>query len=252
MSKTTQTDADLRAILANQQRLDSRLLWLFMLPFLITAVTVAMFFTISARLTDVEVGTKLVTIERILESDKNYAWAVDQYERIAASYSNAPILARLGVLYFLLDPNNQDVAIQKLEMAKRIDPKYWEIYRSLTYIYQATNRPKEAIESGRRALELNKNDANTYNNLAWVYSTSKEPTYLNLQLAQEYAQKAVMLTMEKQPNFLDTLAGIYFRRGDRDHALDSLRKAKAAALDQSGYAQMIQVHFERLFPNDTL
>lgn len=87
MSKTTQTDADLRAILANQQRLDSRLLWLFMLPFLITAVTVAMFFTISARLTDVEVGTKLVTIERILESDKNYAWAVDQYERIAASYS---------------------------------------------------------------------------------------------------------------------------------------------------------------------
>lgn len=247
--RTKAAEIDLKKILATQKVLDRRLLWLFTLPFLITAVVVFMFFSLSTRVTEVEVGTKLVAIERFLADDKNHAWAIDQYERIAQTHPSAPIFARLGTLYFLLDRKHENLALEKLEKARHLDPNYWETYRSLSFIYSAMGRPKDAVEAGQRALALNENDANTYNNLAWIHGTSSEPTFADLQRAQEYAEKAVRLTKEKQPDFLDTLAQVYFNRGDHTRALDCLRKAKAAADDD---VRKIQGHFKKLFPNETL
>jgi tetratricopeptide (TPR) repeat protein len=243
---------DVSTIVASQKVLNRRLLWLFTLPFFITAVLVVMFFTLNKRLTEVEVGTQVAAIERILLIDQNYAWAVDQYNHIAQARSSAPILARLGTLYFLLDPNdpkNQEIALAKLEAAKDADPNYWEIYRSLTFIYLKIGQYAQAIEAGEKALKLNRNDANTYNNLAWIYATSPDPTFIDLRRAQEYGEKAVGLTKEKQANFLDTLAQVYFNQGDRDRAVECLRKAKAAILDR---VQKVEAHFKKLFPNETL
>jgi tetratricopeptide (TPR) repeat protein len=222
--------ADIQTILDNQKRLGKRVQVLLILPLVITAILVWMFYRLNARLSDVELGTKLVTIERYIVSDKNYPWAIEQYETLAQTYVNASILARLGMLYFMFDPNNNlETALKKLEMAKQIDANNWEIYRNLTYIYLFADRQKDAVESGRRALELNKNDANTYNNLAWIYATSSEPTIQSLKLAQNCAESAVKLTQGKQSDFLDTLAEVYFRQGDRKRALDAFTKAKAAA-----------------------
>jgi tetratricopeptide (TPR) repeat protein len=241
--------ADLRTALDNQRRLGRRLLWLLSLPFCVTAIIVWMYYHLSMRLADVEIGTKLVTIERYIVSDQNYPWAIDQYEKIAKTNATAPILARLGMLYFLQDRRNESIALEKLEMAKRADPANWEVYRNLTFIYLATDRKKEAIEAGQRALELNSNDANTYNNLAWIYATSDEPAFHNLPRAQEYAEKAVRLTREKQSEFLDTLAEVYFRKGDRDRALDSFQKARAVTL---GDTLKIQTHFKKLFSTEMM
>jgi tetratricopeptide (TPR) repeat protein len=189
-----------------------------------------------------------VTIERYVGVDKNYPSAIDQYEQLARNDRRASILARLGMLYFL--EGNETVALEKLSQATSADPESWEAYRNLTFIHLASNRAKDAIETGQKALELNKNDANTYNNLAWIYATSQE--FGNLRQAQEYAEKAVTLTKGRQSNFLDTLAEVYFRQGDLEHARASLRKAKAVADDPKGERQKIEAHFGRLFPNDTL
>ena len=48
------------------------------------------------------------------------------------------------------------------------------------------------------------------------------------------------------------LAEVYFRQGDRERALATLRKAKAAADDPEGAIQEIEVHFRKLFPDNTL
>jgi tetratricopeptide (TPR) repeat protein len=241
--------ADLRTALDNQKRLGRRLLWLLSLPFCITGILVWMYYSLSLRLADVETGTKLVTIERFLISDQNYPWAIDQYEKLAKTNPSAPILARLAMLYFLLNQKNESIALQKLEMARRADPDNWEVYRNLTFIYLQTDRRKEAIEAGQKALQLNNNDANTYNNLAWIYATSDDPALHNLSRAQDYAEKAVKLTLEKQSNFLDTLAEVYFRKGDRDRAFESLQKARAVSL---GDAPKIQTHFKKLFPAEIM
>jgi tetratricopeptide (TPR) repeat protein len=245
VSSLITNSADLDTIVANQRRLGARIIWLLLLPFFITAAVVWMFYQLSARLADVEVGTKLVTIERYVGVDRNYPWAIGEYERLARTDGRASILTRLGMLYFLLDPKqNLTIALQKLEMATSADPANWEAYRNLTFIYLATGRTKDAIAAGRKALELNETDANTYNNLAWIYTTSKE--FGDLPQAQAYAEKAVALTKEGQWNFLDTLAEVYFRQGDHERALTTLRKAKAVADDPDGATQEIESHVKKL------
>jgi len=244
--------ADLHKIVAQQKALGKRLIWLLAIPFVITAILAAMFISLNTRIADVEVAMKIVTIERYLLTDKNYRGAVDEYETIARTYTSAPIFARLGLLYFQLDPkNNKEIAIQKLTSAKNVDPAYWETYRNLAFIYTSNEQAKEAIDAGKKALALNKNDANTYNNLAWVYATSKEPEFRNMVLAQEYAEKAVALTKDKQPHFLDTLAQVHFEKGGESsqaQALIYLRKA--IAISPRPDRQIFKARFTTLFPSE--
>jgi Flp pilus assembly protein TadD len=176
--------ADFEQILANQKALGKRFLWLLLVPFVLTAIMVGMFFVITSRLTDVEVLTKRMNIDRYLEMEGNYIWAVRGYEEIAKTHPSASVLARLGVLYFQADPKNEKAAIETLDRAKGLDPNNWEVYRSLTYIYTATNRPKDAIEAGQKALALNDVDSGTYNNLAWSFATTSDENLRNLQLAR--------------------------------------------------------------------
>src|SRR6476659_6224865 len=84
--------SDLQTILANQRRLGKRILWLLFLPFIITMIVVWMFHNLSARLADVEVGTKLVSIERFVLTDQNYPSAIAQYEQLARIDGRASIL----------------------------------------------------------------------------------------------------------------------------------------------------------------
>lgn len=242
--------ADLQAVIANQKALGRRLVWLMTVPLVITAVIVFFFFRLSARLTDVEVGEKLLATERLLLTDgQNYAWAADQYEQIAQTYQSAPVLARLGTLYFFL--GRKDQALEKLQMAERLDPNYWETYRSLTYIYTVGDEPKEAIEAGKKALAMNEFDANTYNNLAWTYATSNDPAFHDLQLAQKYAERAVKLTEETQPYFLDTLGEVYFLKGGADN-LSAARHWIRKAIDVASNVDRpkFQDHFKELFPDE--
>jgi tetratricopeptide (TPR) repeat protein len=244
----------LESIIAKQRVLGTRLLWLSILPFVIAAVLVPMFFVLNARLKDIEIGTEVVTIERFLESDKNFAWAVDQYEHLADTNPSAAILSRLGILYFLQDTTHTDdnalkKALDTLDNAKRYDPNYWEIYRSLTYIYTQRKRYKDAIEAGQKAIALNKLDANTFNNLAWVYANC-EPECIDLNKATNFAEEAVQLTNEALPEFLDTLAVVLFKRNladDRENSRKYINKAISIA-PKAG-TQAFVARLTEYFPN---
>jgi len=229
--------------------LGRRLLWLFLLPFVITAAIIPAFFVLNSRLSDVELSSRIVTIERLLLSDKNYAWAIDQYEQIAQFKPSAQLLARLGVLYFLQDPTNERKAIEKLDDAKQYDQNYWEIYRSLTFIYTQTRETKEAIEAGERAIKLNKYDANTLNNMAWILATCDKENR-DLQKAEQYGLRAVNLTHERNAQFMDTLGVVYGKKGDLDNARLYFRRA--IVLANSSEIQSVQTHFNSIFPTETL
>jgi hypothetical protein len=115
----------LQTILENERALSKRLLWLFMLPFGVTAAIVGMFFVLNARLAEVELGTKIVTLERLIENDKNNVSAIQQYELIAERRPSAPVLVRLAMLYFSngsenTNDTNTKTAIQKLEIARQM------------------------------------------------------------------------------------------------------------------------------------
>jgi tetratricopeptide (TPR) repeat protein len=250
MTKSRANFATLREVIAKQRALGRRLNWLLAVPLVITGVMASMFFTLNQRLKDVELGAKLVTIERFLVVDNNIEWAENQYENLANSSPSAAILARLGILYFRLDPDtNEAKAVEYLERAKHYDEKNWEIYRNLTFIYTQTGRCEKAIEAGLRATALNDRDANSWNNLSWNYYKCAQPFH-SLNKARMYAERAVNLTNKNNAQFLDTLAQVYGERGEHDLARESIRRAIAIAPNEQ--LQGLKGTFKKLFPDESL
>jgi tetratricopeptide (TPR) repeat protein len=239
-------------LISVQNSIASRLLLLFLLPLVAISLVGVYAYRISSRIKEAEVVAKLVNVERLLSKDKNYKWAIAEYEQLAREYRRAPILARLGDLYFRSDKSRAPLAIETLESARRLDPQLPEVSQVLTFIYVSTHREAEAIREGARALELNPDDANTYNNLAWLHATAKRSEFLNLQLAQEYAERAVALTQWKQPSFLDTLAEVYYRRGgsERSKAHDLMLRAIDIAPREE--VADFRRHFFELFPGERI
>ena len=74
----------------------------------------------------------------------------------------------------------------------------------------------------RKSLEKTPEDANTLNNLAWLYATSPPP-YFKPQVALELALRAAAL--EPDPTILDTLAEAYYVNGEPGEALKTIQQA---------------------------
>ena len=72
----------------------------------------------------------------------------------------------------------------------------------------------QAISDFNKAIEINPRDAQTYNNLAWLLATVKEPHIRNGKKAVELALRACELSEWKNPGYLDTLAASYARVGN--------------------------------------
>jgi tetratricopeptide (TPR) repeat protein len=223
---------DLQLVIDRQKALGKRLIWLTAVPFVMTAALVYMFLRIDSHVSDIELTENLINVESKLSRDNNYAWAINEYEAIAKSHRSAPVLARLGELYFLADQNDSGRALATLIEANNVDPKSWEPYRELAFVYTSIDKPKEAIEAGEKAIKLNSFDANTYNNLAWVHSHSKDSQYRDLNEALRDASYAVRYTKEKHVEYLDTLAQVYIQFGDpqsKSRAFEVLKKAALIA-----------------------
>jgi tetratricopeptide (TPR) repeat protein len=244
--------ADLETILANQRALGKRFIWLLLLPVALSTTLVVMLYVTTTRLTDVEIVAKQLTVERLFDDDKNYEEAVDQYKQIAEVRQSPAILARLGLLYFQLDPKrNERLAIETLERARILDPNYWLTYRYLNYIYSAQGMAEDAIRAGEEGLKHNQFDAKLYNNLAWIYATSDKPL-ANLERAQQYAERARQLTGSKYLDVLDTLAEVYYRKGgdeNRRRALELLRQADEIAPNG---VSTYKARIAKLFPSEKL
>src|SRR5262249_32892104 len=116
-------------------------------------------------------------------------------------------------------------AFDILERAKKTYDDYWEVYSMLAVIYTTKEKNEEkAIEEGAKAIERNPYDADAYNNLAWIYATSKDGGIRNLANAKDYAQKAVDFTRRGEPSYLDTLAEVYSRMGKPDLASETVKE----------------------------
>jgi TPR repeat protein len=79
------------------------------------------------------------------------------------------------------------------------------------------------------------------NNLAWLYATSQDPKLRQPTKAVDYAYRAVQLSKEKEPLYLDTLAAAYFAAGRQADAIASERKAMALVPSDPSFKE----HFEK-------
>jgi tetratricopeptide (TPR) repeat protein len=114
---------------------------------------------------------------------------------------------------------DSDGAIADCSTAISLDPKlatpyaYRGIYRSNRGEYV------NAIDDFYETLRLDSGDAETCNNLAWLWSTCPEDRYRNGTKAVEYATKACELTKWETWSFLETLAAAHAETGDWENAV---------------------------------
>src|SRR2546423_2543771 len=88
-----------------------------------------------------------------------------------------------------------------------------------------TGDPRGAIEQWERSLQLNAEDGNALNNLAWVLATYPRDDIRNGKQAVELAQKATQLPGGNVPLVVRTLAAAYAEAGDFAKAEETAQRA---------------------------
>ena len=83
----------------------------------------------------------------------------------------------------------------------------------------------KVVEHWTKAVELEPDDTQMMNNLAWLRSAIKDASIRNPEKALEYALRACELTEYSQANFVDTLAVAYAANGQYSQAVENAQKA---------------------------
>jgi tetratricopeptide (TPR) repeat protein len=211
-----------------QKQIISRLRLIFLIPLLVIILLSVVAWKLDSRVRALEAVERVATIERIYSNTRNITWAIDSYERSVKDRPSPEALVRLATLYYvrskLEGPDDLKKAVDILDGAKKTN--YWEVYSMLATIYTDKEEEwKKAIEEGEKAIELNLDDASTYNNLAWIYATSRDEKIQNLAKARKYAERAIGLTQKQEPDYLDTLAEVYSRMGNPNQASETMKNA---------------------------
>jgi len=105
----------------------------------------------------------------------------------------------------------------RLEHLLQKEPGQPELWFLLGSFYIESNREAKALKALHRAHQLNPDNPETLNNLAWLLLTAKDQATRNYNLALNLAQKAADLKPE--PHILDTLAEACWRLNDAESAI---------------------------------
>lgn len=205
-----------------QERLAFRLLLVFIVPLVVIGVLGMYAYRLSARVREVEVLERVSYVDRIYADTHNVPWARREYKALADKYPhNHRIFVRLGALY--QEDGQPPAALDYLKHAVALKPDDWEAHSTMSYIELSQKHDAAAIAAGEAAIRYNENDAQAYNNLAWIYATSSDERLRDPARARAYAEKAVGHTRCRKLDYLDTLAEVYRRSGRAEEAERILR-----------------------------
>jgi tetratricopeptide (TPR) repeat protein len=124
-------------------------------------------------------------------------------ERFTPAFSlRAGIYARKGCLQEALDDINS---------ALSISPERADYLHNRAVVMAGLERFDDAIRDYLKVIELNPKSGGSYNNLAWLLATAKDPRYRDCKKAIFFAEKA--LEIGKNGAWMDTLAAAYAECG---------------------------------------
>ncbi|GMU91479.1 MAG: hypothetical protein AMXMBFR4_05370 [Candidatus Hydrogenedentota bacterium] len=127
----------------------------------------------------------------------------------------------LGRIYLNLESYEKAESILSAA-AQRAPMEKWPHYY-LSTVYDELDRFKDAERHLKACLEINPEDAESMNNLGYLYAERD--------IKLDEAEKLLIRAIEIEPNngyYLDSLGWIYYRRGDADKAIEYIRRAIVA------------------------
>ena len=134
---------------------------------------------------------------------------------------------------------NEQLNFKMLSSLVQLEPDNPFLQLQLGTLYSTRNQPEQAVFHLQRALELDPDNPDILNNLAWVFATSKKAPLFQPEKALVLAIKAAAIS--QQSHILDTLAESYYVNGLSMKALATAEKALAAASgDRSYYVKQVE------------
>ncbi len=166
--------------------------------------------------------------------EKRSAEAIQEYNQ-ALRASPGSQEAQLGLALAYRQSGDLAKSRQWLDAVGKENPPDAEGQEGLADLYAKYKFYTEAIQHYQRVIQLEPNLAVAHNNLAWLYATADDPRFRNPQQALEHARRAVALSGNKQPDFLDTLAEALYLNRNYNEAVSVETKALALAPDNTEF-----------------
>jgi peptidase C39-like protein/tetratricopeptide repeat protein len=124
-------------------------------------------------------------------------------------------------------------------LATQLRPENSYFHMNLGNILLKQRRLREAANAFTRAVELDSQNADAMNNLAYTYSEMES----NLDEAARLCQQAIVLRPTRQAYYLDTLGTIYVKEGKLRTAITTYESALAATTErQASLRSSIEQH----------
>ena len=184
----------------------------------------------------------------IYSSQKDFDKAAGQYEAILQSFSqaqpqNKEIYAYLGQLYY--SQKEYDKAIRQFETFLSLDPGNADVIFLLGSLYLERDDTGKAKEYFLRCTKVQPDHVDCLNSLGYLYA--EEGDHLND--AEKLIQKALEIDPENGA-YLDSLAWVYFKKGEYEKAISYLNEADRFLDDPIIYEHLGDVYAEIERPDE--
>ena len=210
---------------------------------------------IGVALADEDTDAALGWLERAARSVPNYA---PIYERLVTFYAvkdrtddamallnqleqhfpeEAWIPFKKGAL--LRQQSQFEAALKAYEDAGNLDETLPDLWAEVGNLHFDLEHYDDAEEAFTRAIEQDPYDHRSMNNLAWTFAVRGR----NLDVGIELSRTSIEL--REEPSYMDTLAELYYKQGDRRRALIWIRRAIRMGTDSPELKDHLKKQVER-------
>jgi protein O-mannosyl-transferase len=149
---------------------------------------------------------------------------------LRANPGNPDVHFNMGIA--LMNLGDMTNAVGHIGVTVRHLPSHPLAHRYLGDALAGAGRVQEAIAQYRKALNINSNQPEVLNSLAWLLATHPDAGVRNGKEAVQFAERACQLTEFKSSLLLGTLAAAYAEAGQFEHAVQAARQARNVATEQ--------------------
>ena len=164
---------------------------------------------------------------------KDYSWAIRLYRSAPAGSQGLlgeAYYHRANVFRKIRDPER---ALVDYGEAIKLLPKPSKAYEKRGGTYQSLRRYDLALADMRKRLDLNRENVQAHNDMAWLLATCDDERYRDGEKAILHATRACELSGWRDAAMLDTLAAAYAESGQFNKAVQWQEKAVGFAPDDA-------------------
>lgn len=159
------------------------------------------------------------------EAQSFFEKAIEIDPKYALSYLG---LGEIYIFRFIgqTDPHYLDLGISYLQKALEFDPDLTEVYNRLTYAYTRKYKFRDAIETGKKAIELKVDNYETHYfvGVAYMIKAASDYEISAYEIAIDYLLEAIQLQTNFEPTH-EVISWIYLLKGRYSDAKMHLQKA---------------------------